>query len=80
MKSAQYVQSGKWTQCLWCGTLCKNLSYDAVDNRGEAVNSLNSHYCGAPWQPKPDDIGDAEWTVPNKELIRKHYPDSPYIK
>lgn len=54
---AHYVHVGEWAQCYHCGVIYK-------PNRGlqtlvdGSFRSVDTHWCGAPWQTKSPDIPD----------------------
>lgn len=80
--SANYMQAGRWGQCAWCGTVYR---FDMSPTQrsqyvgGQVVWESNDvHWCDAPWQKKPHDVGDF---VPGRSpLTEKHYPESPFMR
>lgn len=54
--NARYVQMGQWFWCYHCRVIIRQGHY-------------RDHYCGAPWQERPNDIPD-DWT-PNKGFTRE---------
>ena len=50
-EQSYYVQVGKWFQCAHCGVIIANIA-----RHPERIGLLPMHWCGAPWQTKPDDL------------------------